>query len=121
AALMSASAWAQTQQVAANGDAETVVVTGSLITRPGYSAPTPVEVVSSQDLLGDAPNTIADTLNQLPQVGVGSTPIGAWQGTTASGVNTINLRNLGVTRTLVLLDGDRIVPFSTANTIDINL
>src|SRR5581483_11453434 len=56
AALLPGLALAQNAQVAAISTAvETVVVSGSLISRPGFSAPTPVSVVNSADLLRQAP------------------------------------------------------------------
>jgi len=122
AAILPNFALAQNQQVAANSEAvETVVVSGSLISRPGFSAPTPVSVVNSADLLRQAPTQIADALNILPQFGVPSAPTAGWQGISNQSAETLNLRQLGQTRTLVLLNGERVVPYSTTNTVDTSM
>ncbi len=39
----------------------------------------------------------------------------------SSGMNSINLRNLGLNRTLVLLDGNRVGGLHSDNVVDINL
>ncbi|HEY4276126.1 MAG TPA: TonB-dependent receptor [Rhizomicrobium sp.] len=120
--LAISSTWAQAQTAEGNTEStETVVVTGSLIARPGFSAPTPVSVMSADDLAKQAPVNIADALNIMPQFGIpGNTPVGGGFGGTSAGTSSLNLRNLGSSRTLVLLNGQRVVPFSTTNTIDLN-
>jgi outer membrane receptor protein involved in Fe transport len=98
---------------------ETVVVTGSRISIGGYEAPTPVTVISAEDLRRDAHLSIEDSLTQLPSVGVSGTPnngVGAGdlsQGDAA--LSTVNLRNLGIARTLVLFDGQRVVSSNILN------
>src|SRR5579859_767205 len=110
------SAWAQTQ------DVEQVVVTGTHIVRDGYEAPTPVTVLDTEYLKAAAPANIVDVVAQLPSV-VGSTTN---QNTNQSfsagqdGVASINLRNLGANRTLVLIDGMRSVPSSVTGIIDVD-
>jgi outer membrane receptor protein involved in Fe transport len=92
---------------------ETVTVTGSRISIQGYQAPTPVTVVDTADIQRDAYLNIDSSLVQLPSVGVSATlsnGVGAANLVQAdSGLSTVNLRNLGVDRTLVLFDGQRIV------------
>jgi iron complex outermembrane recepter protein len=101
---------------------EQVVVTGSHIVRDGYQAPTPVTVLDSAFLNASAPANIVDAVAELPSV-VGSTTN---QNTNQSfsagqdGVASINLRNLGANRTLVLIDGMRSVPSSVTGIIDID-
>lgn len=103
-----------------------VVVSGTRIVRDGYSAPTPVSVLTSTDIENEAVTNVADALNRLPQFS-GSTitsGAGASFGTSNSGENTLNLRGLGTSRTLVLLDGKRLVGgnFSgDAGAVDINV
>lgn len=99
------------QQTADNGVSETVEVSASRISIAGYTAPTPVSVVDSNSLQQAANNDIGETLRQLPMMGTAQSPVAATQGNAgnsgAVGISSINLRNLGVTRTLVLIDGDR--------------
>jgi len=99
---------------------ETVVVTGSLISRPGFQAPTPVTAIGADDLTKAAQNTIADALNQLPEFGTATKPVSNFQGGGNAGANYINLRNFGTIRTLVLLDGERVVASALTNSVDLN-
>jgi outer membrane receptor protein involved in Fe transport len=99
---------------------ETVVVTGTRIYRPGYEAPTPVTTLSAVDLQRSAPTTLADSLNQLPQFGAATTSHAGFQGGSTGGANFINLRNLGSNRTLVLLNGERVVSSTLTNNVDLN-
>ena len=111
------------QQTAAE-IAETVVVSASRISIAGYTAPTPVSVIDSGQLLQAANNDIGETLRQLPMMGTAQSPIAATQGNAgnagATGISSINLRNLGVTRTLVLVDGEREVWAGVQYGVDLN-
>ena len=101
----------------AAGDGE-IVVTGSRIVRDGFDAPTPVTVLGAAELDARSDTNVADALNLLPQINTSVTQ--ASQPTAISGgaigVNLLNLRGLGPTRTLVLQDGKRIIntSFNTA-------
>ncbi|HUO23427.1 MAG TPA: TonB-dependent receptor [Caulobacteraceae bacterium] len=98
---------------------EEVVVTGSRVITNGNNSPTPLTVLPSQQLLQIQPTTLIDALNALPAFtnsrGAQSTGnvTGGGNGGTAS-ASEINLRSLGVNRTLVLFDGQRF-PSSVAN------
>lgn len=100
-----------------------IIVTGSRIARDGYDAPTPTTVISAEDIEARAPANVADYVNQLPQL-VGST---SPRTTLSSSVtnngsaNILNMRGLGTTRTLVLLDGHRVVAGTSNNGVDVNL
>ena len=104
----------------ASSTPETVTVTGTLISRPGFEAPTPVTVIGASDFDKAATTTLADTLNQLPQFGSPTTNSAGFQGGGAGGENLINLRNLGAIRTLVLVNGERSVASSLTNAVDLN-
>lgn len=99
-----------------------IVVTGSRIVRNGYSAPTPVTVVSTEQLQRTAPGAIPEGLNQLPQF-AGSRSNASASGNVASPQvgNYLSLRNLGALRTLTLLDGQRLPPTSFEGTTDANI
>lgn len=108
---------------AADAVASDIVVTGSRVVRDGYEAPTPLTVVSQEELQSQSPtNNIADFVNQLPSVAGSTRPANSRLSLSsgAAGLNTINLRNLGSTRTLVLLDGRRSVGSSVTNLVDVN-
>ena len=95
---------------------EQIVVTGSRIVRDGFEAPTPVSVLSVDDLNVIAEPNIADAVNRLPalqrSLGTSNSSTNVSSGT--GGVNNLNLRALAAVRTLVLLDGKRIVGASLA-------
>lgn len=100
-----------------------VVVTGSRIQRNGYETPTPVTVVSSQELLERAPSNIPDALNQLPQLQGSQSPARRLDLTINNRPNAgnfLNLRALGATRTLVMLDGVRLPPTAATGEVSVD-
>jgi outer membrane receptor protein involved in Fe transport len=116
------------QAAATQGPVEEVIVTGTRIVRDGYEAPTPVSVLGAPELEATAVTNVAEAVNRLPAF-FGSTITngnGASYGGNTSGANSLNLRGLQPIRTLVLLDGKRIVGsnFSgfnnDASAVDIN-
>ncbi|QSR20227.1 TonB-dependent siderophore receptor [Novosphingobium sp. KA1] len=99
-----------------------IVITGSRIVRDGYSAPTPVTVLGSQEINAQKPANISDFVNQLPAITAGSTSANS-SGSLSNGnagIASVNLRGLGAGRTLVLLDGQRSVASSVNGTVDVN-
>jgi outer membrane receptor for ferrienterochelin and colicin len=93
---------------------EAVTVSASRIQVQGYEAPTPVTVIGIQQLNRDAKVDIGDAIRELPAVGGrGDSPSnGAHSGNASqgdAGIDTVDLRGLGVVRTLVLFDGQRVV------------
>ncbi len=117
-------AWSQTPapQPAQAAPVEEIVVTGSLIVRDGYEAPTPVTVMGIEQIQQSSPAGIADYINSLPEMGGGTTTHQGGGGLSDStkGTNSINLRGLGTPRTLVLIDGIRLPPVSYNGTTDIS-
>ncbi|MET1755724.1 TonB-dependent receptor [Novosphingobium sp. RD2P27] len=99
-----------------------IIVTATRTNREGYTAPTPTTVISLDQIQQSAPASLADYVNQLPAL-VGSTSPRNNNGTTSGGTagsNLLSLRNLGVNRTLVLLDGRRVVPSTLTGAVDVN-
>lgn len=96
---------------------ETIVVTGSRIARPDFTSNSPVSTVSAEqfDLTGTV-NT-ESLLNTLPQTVPG---LDRTSNNPGGGYATVNLRGLGTGRTLVLVDGKRVVPSTGGGTVDIN-
>jgi iron complex outermembrane recepter protein len=92
---------------------EQVEVTASRITVAGYQAPTPVTVISADTIARDAHLDLGTQIRQLPSVGQSWSPdSGSNSGQGSQGdadLSTIELRNLGNIRTLVLFDGQRVV------------
>lgn len=100
---------------------EEVVVTGSRITTTStFNTPTPVTALSADQLQAAAPSTLAEGLKQLPSVVPGGGPT-AGGGTANGGQNFLNLRGLGSSRTLTLLDGHRFISAGPTGQIDTNL
>jgi iron complex outermembrane recepter protein len=83
-----------------------VVVTGSRITSPNLEAISPITAVSAEEIKDTGTTRIEDLLNSLPQV-VADQNSGLSMGTT--GVANIDLRGLGTARTLVLINGRRVI------------
>jgi iron complex outermembrane recepter protein len=100
-----------------------VVVTGSRAVTNGSQAPTPVTVLGTDQLEAAAPSNIADAINMLPQLASSTTTrTGTYNvGNGAAGANFLNLRGFGANRTLVLLDGERVVPSTVAGIVDVNV
>jgi iron complex outermembrane recepter protein len=103
---------------------ETVVITGSRIAvTSSFDAPTPVSVVSSQDIKFSGTINVENLLAQSPQF-VGSTNGGQTGNTVQangdSGAAWLNLRGLGEVRNLVLVNGRRFAIQGTRMTTDIN-
>lgn len=106
---------------AAPADGEgTIVVTASRIARTGFTAPTPTTVVGVGDLENRAATNIADVLTVLPSFAAGTTPNSTNHTSVTSGANLVDLRGLGTTRTLVLVDGRRFIPSTIQGRIDLN-
>ena len=104
-------------------DQTDLVVTGTRIVRDGFQTPTPLTVLTQQDILNSSPsNNIADFVNQLPSLAGGFTPANSRLNLSSgqAGINTMNLRNLGSERTLVLLDGRRSVASTVTGLVDVN-
>jgi iron complex outermembrane recepter protein len=87
------------------GTATEVVVTGSRIPQPNLTAISPVQTTSSAVVkFSGAVNTV-DVLDQLPQ---NSPSFGQFESNGATGTATVDLRDLGSNRTLVLINGLRV-------------
>jgi outer membrane receptor protein involved in Fe transport len=113
AGLSAAQASAQTAPPAAGSGVEVqeLVVTGSRIPQPNMTSISPIQTVTSQEVAISGRTATIDILNTMPQVAINSTQdLGPTSNPLASpgGVATANLRGLGPTRTLVLVDGRRL-------------
>lgn len=100
-----------------------VVVTGTRIIRDGFQAPTPLTVLTREDIENTSPsNNIADFVNQTPQLAGSTKPSNSRLNLSngSAGINALTLRNLGESRTLVLLDGRRSVGSTIYGWVDIN-
>ncbi len=105
----------------ADATLEEVVVTGSRIATPELQTFAPTVIVNSAAIENTGTINISTTLRDLPSVGTSalSTANSNFL-TSGAGINTINLRNLGDQRTLVLVNGRRMTP-GVAGTSDVDL
>lgn len=86
-----------------------IIVTGSRIARETYDTAAPTIGVSSEDLLEAGDSELSETLADLPQLSSSNNDATVTGSTQNSGLSSIELRNLGPNRTLVLIDGRRTV------------
>ena len=106
-ALLSAPA-ALGQEAQEVGVIEEIVVTGSYIKRAPEDAPSPVRAIGREELEAKGTPQLGDMLMRLPSV-IGSENVTAQeQSVGGAGAANINIRNLGLASTLVLLDGKRL-------------
>ena len=84
---------------------EEVVVTGSRIQRRNLVSASPVTQVDAEELLFQGTVRVEDMVRTLPQV---YSQQNTSQSNGATGTATLNLRNLGSQRTLVLVNGRRL-------------
>ncbi|WP_206239930.1 TonB-dependent receptor domain-containing protein [Novosphingobium terrae] len=93
-------------------------MTGSRLVTNGNSAPTPVTVASVDTLLKAQPAGVIEGLNALPGL-LGS--INTTSNVNTGGFNTLNLRGIGSTRGLILVDGRRVGPTQTTGSVDVDV
>ncbi len=117
AMIVGPSAFAQDTSTASTGEDEFIVVTGSRIARPDLESSSPVTVVGEQEFLLTGAVNVEQVLNTLPQVLPGVT---GFSNNPGNGAVTLNLRNLGAQRTLVLVNGRRWMFYDTNQIVDTN-
>ena len=105
-----------TETAAADDDG--IVVTGTRIRSAGLASSSPISTLNGEQIQLQRAVTIEDFSTKVPQLagGVNSTSVGS----DAFGAQTLDLRNLGQNRTLVLVNGTRALPFSFRNAVDVN-
>ena len=98
---------------------EEVVVTGTRLRDPNVISSSQITTVQIEDISDRGITRVEDYLNDLPQISPGQA-ITASNG--SSGTATVNVRNLGCARTLVLINGQRLAPGTTGggNCADLN-
>jgi outer membrane receptor protein involved in Fe transport len=109
------------QNAAPSAVEDEITVTGSRITRDGMNTPTPVTAITAEDMQMMAPGQFIDSLDYLPPFFMNDAPDTAASKSQSAGAANVNLRGLGANRTLVLLDGRRMVPSNRLGAVDINL
>lgn len=121
-ALNPATVWAQDTEASAKAEPEStaIIVTGSRIRHDTFTSPEPLTVITRDSMTEQGFNSTTDAL-QSSSVTQGGSQINNFYGgyvvDGGTGVNTIGLRGLGPTRTLVLLNGHRLAPAGTRGAV----
>jgi len=114
----------QDAQSASDQEVTEIVVTGSLITRRDSTSSSPISTVDAGSLTQTASPSLDRVIGQLPQFSgaQGAAEVGDTQGTIgfAGGQAYSDLRGLGPNRSLVLLDGRRLMSSAPDGAIDLN-
>jgi len=107
--------------VAAEAD---IVVTGSRISRRDYRSGSPISTINSSAIAATGQPSLDRAIGELPQFSAsqGASEVGDAQGSIgfSGGQSYSDLRGLGPNRSLVLLDGRRLMPSSPDGAIDLN-
>lgn len=116
--LAATAAFAQdAPQAAEVENADTIVVTGSLIKNPNLARSTPVTTTTADQIELKQNNTAEEILREIP----GIVPsIGSAVNNGNGGASFVNLRGLGSNRNIVLIDGNRLVPAELNGRFDLN-
>ena len=103
-----------------SGNEGEIVVTGSRIERAGFDQPTPTTVLGTAEIRQSAQQSLQQVLNEQPQVRNTVNPSGT-VANTGSGTAPVDLRGLGSSRTLTLVNGRRFVGNNNLNFVPVNL
>ncbi|MBO9670349.1 MAG: TonB-dependent receptor [Sphingobium sp.] len=112
-AFFAVPAYAQGDAPAAAAEGESdqvIVVTGSLFKHPETATASPISVITAQSLQRAAITNVTDAVRSVSADGAGSIGNAFTSGFSAGG-SAISLRNLGVSSTVVLIDGLRSTNF----------
>ena len=111
AALCSSAGHAQEAASAPSADSvQRVMITGSNVRRTDAETPSPIQVLTAEDIKASGFTSIADVLHGITANGQGTLSQG-FSGAFASGAAGISLRGLNTSATLVLIDGHRSAPY----------
>jgi len=100
-------------------DLEQIIVTGSRIARPDFESASPTVSITADAFARTSSTSVDTVVSQQPQftpdfTSTSNNPSNGGQG-------NVQLRGLGATSTLVLLDGRRIVPANGNGVVDVNV
>lgn len=109
--------------VSASQTSDVITVTGSRLATRGYDTPTPVSTVDDEEFVLSGTQNVENLLLDTPQFTANQLEgpkANTVQAGSPVGVSTLNLRNFGATRNLVLVNGRRFAISGPAMTTDIN-
>lgn len=110
----------QTEEEPRAQEVEEIVITGSRIQRAVSDAPSPVTVLTAEDLEFSGLSNVADVLRNTTYNSLGS--FRERSGTSFGQIALVDLRGLGAGRTAVLINGRRVPgnPFTGTSAVDVN-
>ncbi|MEO1170250.1 MAG: TonB-dependent receptor plug domain-containing protein, partial [Pseudomonadota bacterium] len=120
-AMMSTPAFAQDSDELASASTSSqpaIVVTGTRITNPNLEQSSPIQVVGQDEIDYRQATNAEELIGELPGIAPGTN---SSVNNGSNGTATLNLRNLGSIRSLVLLDGTRLVPSTIFSQTDLNI
>lgn len=125
AGLMAAAAVPVLAQEASPGsnpvDLDRISVTGSRIARTGFVTPSPVTAITAEEIRATGANNIGDLMTRMPALTPSYTLGNSTRFIGTAGVGLLDLRGMGTSRTLVLVNGRRHVGATSGSTsVDVN-
>ncbi|MBN8831102.1 MAG: TonB-dependent receptor [Sphingomonadales bacterium] len=100
---------------------QAIIITGSRLGRTTFDTPTPVTTLGADTIKQLAITNVGVGLSQLPAFRASVSPATQGFGSFNVGANIVNLRGIGPSRNLVLVDGRRFAPSTREGTVDLNL
>ncbi len=101
---------------------DTVTVTGTRLSNPNVVSATPISVLTAEDIQATGAINIGDLMTTMPQLATTYTMGNSSRYIGTAGVAMQDLRNLGASRTLVLVNGRRFVAASAGtSSVDTNM
>ncbi|WOC26482.1 TonB-dependent receptor [Pseudoalteromonas sp. N1230-9] len=88
-------------------EVERIQVTGSRIAKPKLSQPTPIVTIGAAEIAKAGTPDLGSILAEFPSIGATDTLFGNNDDNADAGISSADLRRLGSTRTLVLINGKR--------------
>jgi outer membrane receptor protein involved in Fe transport len=118
-AALAFAAPAMAQSAQQDAELDEVVITGSRIPVRDNTSSSPISTVTGEVLQEIGTGTVETYLNALPQVQPGLTKTN--NNPTGGGSAFLNLRDLGPSRGLVLVNGRRMVPGASSGAVDVSI
>jgi iron complex outermembrane recepter protein len=106
------------QSTSGEASLEEIVVTGTRVTSPGVVAISPIVSIGAEEFAQRQPVAVEELIKTLPAA---FPAIGPGTNNGSGGGATIDLRGLGAQRSLVLVNGRRVVPFDLNAQVDTNV
>ncbi|QLC23040.1 TonB-dependent receptor [Parasphingopyxis sp. CP4] len=103
---------------AASSNQPAIIVTGTRITNPNLEQSSPIQVVGQDEMDFRQATNAEELIGELPGIAPGTN---SSVNNGSNGTASLNLRNLGTGRNLVLLDGTRLVPSTIGSRTDLNI